>query len=266
MSDGKDMSFWDHLDALRGTLFRSAIGVVACMVIVFLCKSFVFDSIIFPPRSSDFILYKWFCQLGDKLNMPGFCPEPFCIDIININLASQFFTHMSTSFWIGLIIAFPYVIYELWRFVSPALYSHEKRSMVRAFLFASVLFYLGVVVGYMLIFPLTIKFLGTYQVSDIVANQISLNSYIGMLTSLILVMGLVFEMPVLAHLLSRLGIISRKFLRKYRRHAIIVLLMAAAIITPSTDAFTMFMVAIPLYLLYEFSIVVCVKIKPDKAD
>ena len=265
MSKSKDMSFWDHLDDLRATFFRSAAGVAICMVGVFLCKSFVFDSIIFPPRSSNFVLYQWLCRLGEWLNVPDLCPDSFHIDIININIASQFFTHMSTSFWIGLVIAFPYVIYQLWLFVSPALYEYEKRNMTRAFFSVSFLFYLGVVVGYIFVFPLTIKFLGTYQVSEIVANQISLNSYIGMLTSLVLVMGLVFEMPVLAYVLSRMGLISRKFLRSYRRHAIVVLLIAAAIITPSADAFTMFMVAIPLYVLYEFSILVCVKEKPENA-
>ena len=259
------MSFWDHLDDLRATLFRSAIGIIICMVGVFLCKSFVFDSIIFPPRTSDFMLYRWLCKLGELLHAPGFCPEPFYVEIININLASQFFIHMSTSFWIGLIIAFPYVVYQFWLFISPALYEHEKRNMTRAFLSVSLLFYLGVVVGYIFVFPLTVKFLGTYQVSEIVPNQISLNSYIGMLTSLVLVMGLVFEMPVLAHVLSRLGLLTRKFLKKYRRHAIVVLLFIAAIITPSTDAFTMFMVAIPLYMLYELSIL-CVKKSTEEIE
>ena len=266
MGESKDMSFWDHLDDLRATLFRSAIGIVICMVGVFLCKSFVFDSVIFPPRTSDFMLYRWLCKLGELFHVPDFCPEPFCIDIININLASQFFVHMSTSFWIGLIIAFPYVVYQLWLFISPALYDHEKRNMTRAFLSVSALFYIGVVVGYIFVFPLTIKFLGTYKVSEMVPNQISLNSYIGMLTSLVLIMGLVFEMPVLAYVLSRLGLLSRKFLKKYRRHAVVVLLFAAAIITPSADAFTMFMVAIPLYMLYEFSILVCVKEKPEEDE
>jgi sec-independent protein translocase protein TatC len=255
----KEMSFWDHLEVLRRMLFRSALVVVAAMVVVFLNKSLVFDVIIFGPRTSDFILYQWMCGLGEWLHWPGFCPEAFSISIININMAAQFFTHVSTSFWLGLVLSFPYIIWELWKFVAPALYAHEKRSVRYAFAFSSLLFFLGVLIGYVFIFPLSIRFLGTYQVSDIVANEISLNSYIGMFVTLILTMGLVFEMPVLAHVLSRFGIITRRFLRKYRRHAVIVVLILSAVITPSADAFTMIMVAIPLYLLYEFSIVVCKK-------
>ena len=255
----KEMSFWDHLEVLRRMLFRSALVVVAAMVVVFLNKSLVFDVIIFGPRTSDFILYRWMCQLGDFLSWPGFCPEAFSISIININMAAQFFTHISTSFWLGLVLSFPYIIWELWKFVAPALYTHEKRGVRRAFAFSSLLFFVGVLIGYVFIFPLSIRFLGTYQVSDIVANEISLNSYISMFVTLILTMGLVFEMPVLAHVLSRFGVITRQFLRKYRRHAIIVVLILSAIITPSADAFTMIMVAIPLYFLYEFSILVCKK-------
>jgi sec-independent protein translocase protein TatC len=255
----KEMSFWDHLEVLRRMLFRTAVVVVAAMVVVFLNKSLVFDVIIFGPRTSEFILYQWMCQLGDWLHWPGFCPEAFSISIININMAAQFFTHVSTSFWLGLVLSFPYIIWELWKFVAPALYAHEKRGVRRAFAFSSLLFFMGVLIGYVFIFPLSIRFLGTYQVSDIVANEISLNSYIGMFVTLILTMGLVFEMPVLAHVLSRFGVITRQFLRKYRRHAIIVVLILSAVITPSADAFTMIMVAIPLYFLYEFSILVCKK-------
>jgi sec-independent protein translocase protein TatC len=255
----KEMSFWDHLEVLRRMLFRTALVVVSAMVVVFLNKSLVFDVIIFGPRTSEFILYRWMCQIGDWLSWSGFCPDAFSVSIININMAAQFFTHISTSFWLGLVISFPYIIWELWKFVAPALYDNEKHSVRYAFAFSSLLFFTGVLVGYVFIFPLTIRFLGTYQVSEIVANEISLNSYIGMFVTLILTMGLVFEMPVLAHVLSRLGIITRRFLRKYRRHAIIAVLVLSAVITPSADAFTMIMVAIPLYLLYEFSILVCKK-------
>ncbi|MDR3183808.1 MAG: twin-arginine translocase subunit TatC [Prevotellaceae bacterium] len=256
----KEMSFWDHLEVLRRMLFRTAIVLVGAMVVVFLNKSLVFDVIIFGPRTSDFILYRWMCQLGDYLRWEGLCPEAFSIPLININMAAQFFTHISTSFWLGLVFAFPYVIWELWKFVAPALYDHEKRSVRYAFAFSSVLFFIGVTVGYVFIFPLSIRFLGLYQVSEIVPNEISLNSYIGMFVTLILTMGLVFEMPVLAHVLSRFGIITRRFLRKYRRHAVILVLVLSAVITPSPDAFTMIMVAVPLYLLYEFSILVCKKV------
>ncbi len=253
----KDLSFWDHLEVLRRMLFRMAVVIVVLMIVVFCNKSLVFDTLIFGPRTSDFILYRWMCDFGMWVRLSDFCPESFSINIININMAAQFFTHVSTSFWIGLVLGFPYIIWELWRFVAPALYAHERRAVKQAFCFSSMLFFTGVVVGYIFIFPLTIRFLGTYQVSDIVANQIDLNSYVSMFITLILTMGLVFEMPVLASILSRIGIINRNFLRKYRRHAIVAVAILAAVITPSADAFTMLMVAIPLYLLYEFSIFVC---------
>lgn len=258
-SKNAEMSFWDHLEELRHSLFRVAIVVVVFMIVVFFAKDFVFGSVIFAPATSDFCLYRWLCNLGEALNAPAFCPEPFSIEIININLAAQFFTHMSTSFWLGLIMAFPYVIYEIWRFVCPALYKNERKHIVFAFCFGAVLFFMGILLGYFVIFPLTLKFLGTYQVTDMVQNQISLSSYIGTFTSLILIMGLVFELPVVALVLSRLGIIRRALLRKYRKHAVVASLVMAAIITPSGDAFTMLMVAMPLVLLYEFSIMIVKK-------
>ncbi|MDR1054463.1 MAG: twin-arginine translocase subunit TatC [Prevotellaceae bacterium] len=255
----KEMSFWDHLDELRGTLFRGAIGIFVAMIVVFLNKGLVFDTIILAPKSSDFIVYRFLCYLGNKLSFAALCPDSFNIELININLAGQFFMHISTSFWLGLVLAFPWVIYQLWLFIRPALYEHERSHSTRAFLFGSLLFFLGVAVAYFMVFPLTIRFLGTYQVSaeGLVPNQISLTSYISTFTTLTLAMGIVFEMPVLLHILSRLGIVTKKFLRKYRRHAIVVIMILAAIITPTADPFTMIAVAIPILGLYEFSIWIC---------
>jgi sec-independent protein translocase protein TatC len=257
MSDGDsnhEMTFWDHIDVLRGMLFRVAIVIAVMMIIVFFSKDFVFGTVIFSPSSSDFCLYRWLCELGEILNMPAFCPEYFKIEIININLSAQFFTHMSTSFWLGLILAFPYFLYEIWKFVCPALYAKEKRYIRVAFGFGGILFFMGIMLGYFVIFPLTLKFLGTYQVTETVVNQVSLSSYISSFTSLILLMGVVFEIPMVALILSKLGIIRRPFLRKYRKHAVLISLVLSAIITPSGDMFTMLMVAIPLILLYEFSV------------
>ena len=265
----KEMSFWEHLDEFRTVLFRSAIAVVLLMVVVFCFKSFVFETIIFLPRSSDFIIYKWLNQLAAyKPWLSALAVDPFQIELINIEMAAQFFTHVNVSFWLGFVLAVPFILYQLWLFVRPALYQSEKNAITVSFAFCSLLFLMGIMVGYFLVFPLTIKFLGTYQVSDWVENQISLKSYISMFTRLILLMGLVFEMPVLMHLLSRLGIVTKNLLRKYRRHAVVALLFLAAIITPSGDAFTMMIVAMPLYLLYEFSILVCVdkKIKEEAVE
>ena len=252
-----EMTFWEHLDELRRVLFRSAIVVFVLLVIIFLNKSFVFDKIIFAPINSDFALYKWFAAAANFFNVPEMAPEPFRLNLINIELSAQFFTHVSVSLTLAVILSVPYILYQFWLFVKPGLYASEKKAVTRAFAFASVLFFLGVLTGYYFVFPLTVRFLGTYQVSDWVVNQISLQSYISMFTWLILIMGVVFEMPALAAILSRLGIITKSLLKKYRKHAFVILIIIAAIITPSGDAFTLFVVGMPLYILYEFSILVC---------
>ena len=249
------MTFWEHLDELRKVLFRSAIVIVALMAGIFMAKDFVFDKVVFAPINSDFALYKLIDKVLVMMGMPTL-PE-FKLSLINIDLSAQFFIHISTTFYFALVLSVPFIVYQLWKFVSPALYDNEKRAAKGAFAFAGVLFLLGVLVGYYLIFPLTLRFLGTYQVSLEVANQISLQSYISMFTWLILIMGVVFEMPSLAVILSRIGILTKSFLKKYRRHAFIVMLVLVAFITPSGDPFTLMAVGLPLYGLYELSILVC---------
>ena len=249
------MTFWEHLDELRKVLFRSAIVIVALMAGIFMAKDFVFDKVVFAPINSDFALYKLIDKVLVMMGMPTL-PE-FKLSLINIDLSAQFFIHISTTFYFALVLSVPFIVYQLWKFVSPALYDNEKRAAKGAFAFAGVLFLLGVLVGYYLIFPLSLRFLGTYQVSLEVANQISLQSYISMFTWLILIMGVVFEMPSLAVILSRIGILTKSFLKKYRRHAFIVMLVLAAFITPSGDPFTLMAVGLPLYGLYELSILVC---------
>ncbi len=250
------MSFWEHLDELRKVFFRSAFVVMLLMIVVFLNKSFVFDKIIFAPVDSNFILYDWFNYLANLLKMPALAPDPFKINLINIELSAQFFIHISVSFTIACIIAVPYILYQLWLFVSPGLYDNERKTVTRAFFFASILFFIGTLVGYFFVFPLTVRFLGTYHVSEWVVNQISLQSYISTFTWMIVIMGLVFEMPALVAILSRMGILGKKTLKKYRKHAFVILIIIAAIITPTGDAFTLFIVGTPMYILYEFSILV----------
>ena len=254
----QELSFWEHLDVLRRTLFRIAVVVVALMIVVFLNKSLVFDTLVFAPRTSDFILYKWLCALGQQLHLPDMCGQHFSLNIININMAGQFFTHLNMSFWIGFVFAFPYVLWEIWRFVAPALYEKEQRAVKRAFFFSSFLFFVGVVIGYLFLFPIVIRFFGDYQLSALIPNTIDLSSYTSMFIVLILTMGLVFELPMLIYILSHIGIVSRRFLRKYRRHAIVLMFVLSAIITP-TDLLSLFIVAIPLCLLYELSIFICKK-------
>jgi sec-independent protein translocase protein TatC len=254
----QEMSFWEHLDVLRRMLFRMASVIALLMVLVFINKSLVFDTLVLAPQTSDFILYRWLCSLGQWLQIPDSCDYHFSMEIININMAGQFFVHLNMSFWIGFVLAFPYVIWEIWRFIAPALYEKEQRAVKRAFFCSSFLFFVGVVIGYLFLFPLVIRFFSSYQVSAAIPNTIDLASYTSMFLMLILVMGLVFELPVLIYTLSHIGVVNRRFLRKYRRHAIVVMFVLAAIITP-TDPISIFIVAIPLCLLYELSIFICKK-------
>ncbi|MBQ0024863.1 MAG: twin-arginine translocase subunit TatC [Bacteroidales bacterium] len=263
-SSGEDKTFWEHIDDLRKVLFRSAGVLVVLMMVVFCFKSFLFDTLLLAPLSSDFILYRGFNAM---LEFFGLSPlADFRINMINVEMTAQFFMHIRISFYIALVVAMPVVVYFLWTFIRPALYDNERRAVQKSFGFAALLFYVGVAVGYLLVFPLTIRFLGTYQVSESVPNQISLSSYFGMMISLVLIMGIVFEMPILAALLSRFGIISKQWLKKYRRHAVVVLVAVAAVITPSGDPVTLFFVSVPLYALYELSIAVARPADEDDED
>lgn len=254
VSEGEELTFWGHLDVLRKMLLRAGSVLLFCMVAIFCIMPEIFDSFILGPARADFFLYRWIDSFASGFSFIPDFDENFKVDLININLASQFITHISTSFWMAIVIGFPYFIYELWRFVRPALYPRELKNVRRAFLFGTVLFYAGCVIGYCIVFPLTFRFLADYQIGHIVVNQINLSSYIGNFISIIFVMGLVFELPLLAWLLSCLNIINRDFLKQYRKHAVVILLVLAAVITPSGDPFTLMVVFFPLYLLYELSV------------
>ncbi len=254
-ADDSGMSFWGHLEALRWTIFRMLVALVICVVAAFIAMPYIFDNFILAPTGAGFFLYRFFANLGGKVPfLPDFGDSGFSVDIININVASQFMTHISTSFWLALVMAFPYIIYEIWKFVRPALFPKEVRDMRLAFFFGTGMFYLGCAVGYCIVFPFTFRFLAEYQISEYIVNQISLNSYINNFLMMIFVMGIVFELPLLAWLLSRLGIIDREMLMKYRKYAVVILLVLAAIITPSGDPFTLAVVFLPLYFLYELSV------------
>lgn len=254
MAKEVEMSFWGHLDALRSVLLRIAVvltvGVVACFCFI----PDIFDSVVLAPCRGDFFLYRVLDRLSAVCPlMPRELEGPMDVELINIRLASQFFLNISLSLWMAFLIAFPYIIYEVWRFISPALYDNEQRSVRRVFLGGTVMFYLGCLLGYAVVFPLTLRFLYTFRISTEVTNQLSLDSYMDNFLMLIFVMGVVFELPLVAVLLSRLGILTRSFFHTYRRHAIVALLVLAAIITPSSDPFTLMAVFIPIYLLWELS-------------
>ena len=215
---------------------------------------YLFENVILAPCYSDFFLYKYLCKISSHLSiLPDFCNDDFQVNIINIRLASQFFTHMSTSFWLAFVLTCPYLAFEIWRFVKPALYDNEKRNIKWVFVFGTVMFFIGCSVGYSAVFPITLRFLATYQLSPTITNEINLDSYMDNFIMLIFIMGVVFELPLLSWLLSKLGLLRRSFFKKYRRYAIVINLLLAAIITPSGDPFTLMVVFLPLYILYEIS-------------
>ncbi|WP_072530224.1 twin-arginine translocase subunit TatC [Bacteroides ilei] len=247
------MSFWEHLDVLRGSLVRMVLVTVICGLIAFLFKDEVF-SIILAPKYDDFIVYRLFDRISKGLTGTG--TSHFSVQLVNTGLAQQFIIHMKTSVYVGLLFASPYILYLLFRFVSPALYADERKYSVRVVTWGYVMFLLGVLLSYFLIFPLTFRFLGTYQVSEDVTNLITLDSYMSTLMTLNLAMGIIFELPLLCWLLAKLGLLKAGLMKRFRKQAFVAILVVAAIITPTSDAFTMLVVALPVWLLYEASILI----------
>lgn len=248
--DNPAMTFWDHLDVLRGSLLRMAAVTVACAVVAFAFKDAVFAAIL-APKHDDFILYRLLAGVSGWLADGS--PSSFHVELINTGLAEQFKIHVKTSLYVGLMAASPYCLYELFRFVSPGLYPKERRYGVRAVVSGYVMFLLGVALCYFLIFPLTFRFLGTYQVSPDVENLITLQSYMDTLLVMCFLLGILFELPIVCWVLGKLGILRRRFMRRYRKHAVVVILVVSAIITPTSDIFTLCIVALPICLLYEVS-------------
>lgn len=241
----QELSFWDHLDELRTYLIRIIIVVLVGAIVAFMLKDEVF-SMVLAPSKSDFITYTLFSRFGEIAD--------FNLQLINTELTSQFAVHMQVSIIIGIICVSPYILYSIFAFVSPALYDNERKYAKLLVGVGYMMFMMGVALSYFLIFPLTLRFLGDYQVSEEVKNIITLSSYIDTLTMLTLMLGIVFELPILCVILGKLGILTPEFMQEYRRHAIVVILVIAAIITPTTDVMTLMVVSLPIYLLYEFSI------------
>lgn len=241
--EGGALTFWDHLDELRSVLIRILVITAIAAAAAFCLKESLF-AVVLAPRSSDFITYR---LMG---------VEPFSIHLMNTGLTEQFMIHLRTALYAGVLIALPYILYQLFRFVSPALYASERRYATVLVGSGYVMFMMGTVLNYLVVFPLTVKFLGTYQVSPDVANMLTLQSYIDTLLGMNLVMGVVFELPVVCALMGCLGLIDSQWMGRYRRHAVVVILMVAAIITPTTDVFTLLVVSLPIWLLYEVSILI----------
>lgn len=236
-------TFWEHLDVLRWAIIRSLVVVVVFAVVAFCMKEWLF-AVVLAPASSHFITFR---LMGS--------PD-FSIHLINTGLTEQFMTHMRTAAYAGLLFASPYVLYQLFSFVSPGLYQNERRAAYKIVGSSYVMFLLGTFICYFIIFPLTVRFLGTYQVSEDVTNMLTLQSYTDTLISMCLVIGVVFELPVVCALLGRMGMLTDTLMRRYRRHAVIAILIVAAIITPTTDIFTLLIVSLPIWLLYEASILI----------
>lgn len=255
-SDGM-MTFGEHLDVFRRMLFR-LVTVATCLGVVIFCAKDTTFGLLLAPGSSHFVTYRAIEWLADTIGL-HFQFDEYAIQLINTELSSQFMTHVSTSFYLALLFASPYVVVELYRFIAPALYDSERRHSVAVSVAIYVLFILGVLMSYFVLFPFALRFLGTYQVAAAVTNQINLSSYISTFITLTLLMGLVFQIPVISYFLARLGILSAAFMKHYRRHALVLIAVVAAIITPP-DVFTCCMVMVPMYGLYELSILIVARV------
>lgn len=258
-NQGAEMSFLDHIEVLRWHLVRSAVAIVLASIAVFIYKDIVVDDIILGPRNKDFLTYRAFCALSHWIGAgDSMCFGEASFKLVNPDMSGQFTLHIWISIVGGLILTFPYVLWEMWRFIKPALHDREMKPLRGFVLYTSLLFILGVLFSYYLVAPLSINFLGNYELSDKIENFINVNSYISTITTLTLACGIVFELPIIIYFLTLMGLMSAQFMRKYRRHAVVIILIIAAIVTPSPDISSQVLVAIPLYGLYELSIVVSI--------
>jgi sec-independent protein translocase protein TatC len=253
--EDRELTFWEHLDVLRWALAR-IVGLWFVLAIgFFIAMPYIFDPVIMGPCHDNFVFYGFLRKIGEVFNLTGdFFTQRFDIKLQNINLAAPFFVHLTTSFVLSIVILVPYIFWEIWMFIRPALYPNEAAGVSKALLLGNVMFYIGMAVGYFMVYPLALRFLATYDLSDNIDTLISLNSYIDNFMMLTLAMGIAFELPLVTWLLSLFGLLTRSTLREYRRHAIVVIVIASAIITPTGDPFTLTAVALPLYALYELSI------------
>lgn len=261
----KEMSFFDHIDAFRGHLMRSVIAVVVFSIVAFVNKHILFDVIIFGPVHLDFWTYEKLCEFSYWLvGTDEYCIKEMGFVLSNITMSGQFTEHLFVAFVTGLVIAFPYVLWELWRFIKPALSKKEVKYARGLVFFSSSLFFIGILFGYFCLAPLSINFLGSYRVSDLVSNEINLSSYISFIATLTFATGLIFELPILVYFLSKIGILGSKWMKKNRKYAIVVILILAGLLTPSPDITSQLLMFIPLYTLYEVSIFVAMGVERNK--
>ncbi|KAA2218081.1 MULTISPECIES: twin-arginine translocase subunit TatC [Maribacter] len=260
-----EMSFLDHLEELRWHLIRSTLAVVIIGVVAFVFSRFIFDVIIFGPSQMDFPTYKFFCRAATYIGIESdFCKDQLPFTIQSRTMSGQFSADIWTAIWAGIIIGFPYILYELWKFISPGLYEKERKHSKGFILIASVLFFLGVLFGYYVVAPLSINFLGTYQVSERVLNEFDLDSYIGTVRSAVLACGVLFELPIIIYFLTKVGLVTPEIMRKYRKIALVIVLILSAVITPP-DVASQIIVAIPVLILYQVSIYISARVLKSEA-
>lgn len=263
----EEMSFFGHLATLRMHLVRSALVIVSVTALAFAYYDLIFNNIVMGPKNPSFWTYRMMCILGEKFNLgPDFCIKEIPFQIINTEMAGQFTLQMNSSLIIGIVLGFPYLLWELWRFVKPALHENERKSASGFVLYATFLFVLGILFGYYIISPLSVNFLANYTVSEYIVNTITIDSYLSTVATLTLGTGIVFELPIVIYILSKLGIMTPKFMRNSRRYATVIILIIAAVVTPTPDLFTMFTVSVPLFLLYEISIIVSSKVEKRRKE
>lgn len=264
VKDKNKMSFLDHLGELRWHLVRSSVAIIIFAVIAFVAKSIIFDQIIFGPKQPDFPTYTFFCWLSSFIGGDVFCFDEMPFELLNMRMSGQFQMHLWVSMIAGLILAFPYVFWEIWRFVQPGLHENERKNSRGVIFFTTILFALGVLFGYYVIVPLSVQFLGSYTVSEDVFNRIDLTSYISLVSSVTLATGILFQLPIAVYFLSKVGVVTPELLKTYRKHAIVGILLLSAIITPP-DIASQVLVTLPVLILYQISIMVSRRIAKRKA-
>jgi len=258
------MSFLDHLEALRFHLLRSVAAVLVFTVVAFLAKSFVFGILILGPSKVDFFTYRVLCDVADWLNLPALCIQELPFTIQSRQMTGQFSMHMTSSFVVGFIAAFPYVFWEFWRFISPGLYDKEKNAARGAVFFVSFLFLLGAAFGYYVLAPLSINFLANYQLDPTILNEFDITSYVTTLVMLVLASAIMFQLPVVVYFLSMSGLVTSKMLKSYRKHSIVVILIISAIITPP-DVISQLLISMPIMVLYEVGISIAKRLEKKRA-
>lgn len=252
--EGKEMGFLDHLEELRWHLIRAAGAIVFFMIFAFVFIEEIYEKVILGPSKTDFWTYRMLCKLGGIVHSPGLCVEKLQFSLMSREVSGQFVMAFTSAAIIGLVFAFPYVFWEIWRFVKPGLKPSESKSARGAVFYVTLLFFSGVLFGYYIVSPMAINFLVNFQISKSIENQFDIGSYISLLATLTLACGIAFQLPVAIFVLTKIGVIGPQFMRTYRKHAIVVILVVAAVITPSPDVTSQILVAIPLYILYEVSI------------